>query len=105
MSLPGAGDRSVPCTNLERTLIDLLVRPRYAGGVHEVLVAFRLAKERVSVARLLACLRALDYSYPYHQSLGFYLERAGYDQRHVARVRELPRNFDFYLTYGMTDPI
>lgn len=105
MPLPGAGDRSVPCTNLERTLIDLLVRPSYAGGVHEVLVAFRLAKERVSVARLLACLRALDYSYPYHQSLGFYLERAGYDQRHVARVRELPRDFDFYLTYGMTDPI
>jgi|JI10StandDraft_1071094.scaffolds.fasta_scaffold47852_3 predicted transcriptional regulator of viral defense system len=104
IAVPGGGPL-VPCTSVERTLIDLLVRPSYGGGVHEVLVAFRLAKGRVSISELVACLRALDYVYPYHQSLGFYLERAGYDERHVARIREMPREFDFYLAYGMTDPV
>ena len=34
-------------TNIERTLIDMTVRPIYAGGVFEVLKAYRLARERV----------------------------------------------------------
>ena len=103
--LPGGDGRVVACTILERTLIDLMVRPAYGGGVHEVLAAFHLARERTSVASLLACLRSLDYSYPYHQCLGFYLERAGFADRHVARVRKLPRNFDFYLAHGMTNAV
>lgn len=103
VAVPGGRGHFVPCTDLERTLVDLMVRPGYAGGVFEVLEAFRLAKDRASVSGLLACLRALDYSYPYHQSLGFYLTRAGYPARHVARVKALPRRFDFPLAYGMSE--
>src|SRR5688500_8138563 len=39
----------VRLTNIERTLIDITVRPIYAGGVFEVRNAFELARERVSV--------------------------------------------------------
>src|SRR5262245_60956630 len=35
-------------TNVERTLIDITVRPAYSGGVSEVLKAFKLAREHVS---------------------------------------------------------
>ena len=59
-------------TNLERTLIDATVRPVYAGGVFEVRKAYELAKEKVSVNRLAALLQKLDYTYPYHQAIGFY---------------------------------
>jgi len=38
-------------TNLERTLIDITVRPDYAGGIHQVLDAFRVAREQASVLR------------------------------------------------------
>jgi hypothetical protein len=34
----------IPVTNLERTLIDITVRPDYAGGVQNVLDAFRIAR-------------------------------------------------------------
>ena len=61
-------------TNLERTLIDAAVRPVYAGGVFEVRKAYQLAKEKVSVNRLAALLQKLNYIYPYHQAIGFYLE-------------------------------
>lgn len=64
-------------TDIERTLIDIAVRPFYAGGVSEVLKAYEHAAERASVNRLAGLLRKLGYVYPYHQAVGFYLDAAG----------------------------
>ncbi|MDR3479508.1 MAG: hypothetical protein P4L91_02200 [Burkholderiaceae bacterium] len=87
----------VRLTNLERTLIDITVRPVYAGGVFEVQKAFVLAKEQVSVNALAAMLQKLRYVYPYHQALGFYLERAGYKPQMLDLLRRFPMDYDFYL--------
>lgn len=91
-------------TRLERTLLDAAVRPTYAGGVMEVLQAFRRARGRVSGATLLAALRQLQYTYPYHQSIGFYLERAGYDDAVLNRFRTIERRLDFYLDNRIEQP-
>jgi predicted transcriptional regulator of viral defense system len=88
-------------TNLERTLIDIVVRPIYAGGTYEVAKAFELAKERASVNKLVATLRKLNFAYPYHQAIGYYLERAGYKSSQIDLVRRLPVEHEFYLTHDM----
>ena len=90
-------------TNVERTLIDITVRPIHSGGVPEVLKAFSLARGRVSVNRLAAMLKKLAFIYPYHQAIGFYLERAGYPQSSLDLFREIPREFDFYLEHGLKE--
>jgi predicted transcriptional regulator of viral defense system len=91
-------------TGLERTLIDITVRPYYAGGVAEVLQAFRSAADRVSLNRLSALLERLDFVYPYRQAIGWYLDRSGaYRPAQMDLFRQSPFEFDFYLTYGMTD--
>lgn len=84
-------------TNLERTLIDITVRSVYAGGVFEVAKAFELARDRLSVNRLIPMLRKLDFVFPYHQVIGFYLERAGYKPSQLDLVRRLPMQYDFFL--------
>lgn len=102
--LTGPGGEVLDVTKLERTLIDIAVRPNYAGGVFEVLAAYRAAKDRVSFNTLLATLRKLNYVYPYHQAIGFYMERAGYDPAKLNRLKELGLNFDFYLTNRVANP-
>ena len=90
-------------TNIERTLIDVAVRPIYAGGVFQVLEAYKSARDRVSVNVLIALLKKLNYVYPYHQVIGFYMQRAGYEEKRYDRPKSLGLNFDFYLSYGMKD--
>ena len=100
------GER-IRLTNVERTLIDSTVRPMYSGGVGEVLKAFKMAKEKdvVSVNKLAATLTKLDYIYPFHQAIGFYMERTGmYPDSTLDIMRQFEIKFDFYLTYQMKDP-
>jgi hypothetical protein len=88
-------------TGLERTLIDIVVRPYYAGGVSEVLEAFRRSAKLLSLNKLAATLKKMSFVYPYAQSMGFYLERAGYQSSRLELFRERSPEFDFYLTYAM----
>lgn len=92
-------------TNIERTLIDITVRPVYSGGVAEVAQAFKSAAGEVSVNKLVSYLKKLNYTYPYHQAIGYYLTRAGvYKESQIDLLKQLPIDFDFYLTYQMKDP-
>ena len=104
VSTGGDGGQSViRVTDIERTLIDITVRPFYAGGVGEVLKAYRLAAPKVSMNRLAGLLSQIAYVYPYHQAIGFYLERSGAYKASLIDVfrRKFARDFDFYLTYNM----
>jgi predicted transcriptional regulator of viral defense system len=102
---PIAADTGEPIeiTRLERTLIDITVRPAYAGGIYQVLEAYKAAKDRLSVNTLTATLKKLDYVYPYHQAIGFYMERAGYEESRTERLLKLGTSLDFYLAHGIRD--
>lgn len=93
-----------PTTKLERTLIDIVVRPAYAGGIFEVQAAFHGAFGRLSIPILAATLKRLQYVYPYHQALGFYLTRAGYNSEQLDRLRKPGLKFDFYLGHQIPNP-
>jgi hypothetical protein len=95
--------KGLPVTTLERTLIDLTVRPHYGGGLAAVLAAYRAARERASIAQLLALLDQVDHVYPYAQSIGFLLERAGYAPQGLAPLKARVGAYDFYLAHAMRE--
>lgn len=88
--------------DLERTLIDISVRPFYSGGVTQVLEAFENAKDILDTDRLFEYYSKMNYTYPYHQVIGFYLEKAGYRETDYEKFLDFyQREFKFYLTYNM----
>lgn len=89
-------------SDIERTLIDISVRPFYSGGVTQVLEAFVNAKEIMDPEKFIYYYSKLNYTYPYHQVIGFYLEKAGYDEKICESFLKFENlNFDFYLTYNI----
>lgn len=103
--MPDESGARLRVTGIERTLIDIAVRPSYSGGPAEVLRAYERAQPRVSVNTMAALLKRLNFAYPYHQVIGYYLERAGvYSDEQLDLFRRIPIEFDFYLDYAMKGP-
>jgi len=104
VELPSPAGETLRITEIERTLIDIAVRPEYSGGVFEVLQAYRRASGKISVNRLAALLKSIDYIYPYHQAVGFYLEKAGsYKKSQIALLRGFDITCDFYLMHQIKE--
>lgn len=93
----------LPTTNIERTLIDITVRPGYAGGVYSVLDIYRKALSKISINKLIAILDKLNFIYPYFQAIGFYLQKAGLTEDKLDIFLQKKIVFDFYLTYEMEE--
>jgi hypothetical protein len=91
-------------TSIERTLIDLMVRPLYGGGAKIIAEIFKTAREQCSVESLISMFDAIPFIYPYHQSLGWYLSAAGYETRGINELRKRPMPYIFYVDYRMKNP-
>jgi len=105
LSAKAPSAHEVEVTSIERTLLDITVRPAYSGGIPAVLNAFKLAKNRISVTKVMAILHKFDYVYPYHQCLGFYLKHAGFDHSDQMLAKTIGTNFSFYLSHGLKNPL
>ena len=96
---------TVNVTNIERTLIDATVRTVYTGGIGEVAKAFANAVEKFSVEKIADYLRDLNYTYPYHQAIGYYLDRTGkFTDNELSPLRRSSIEFDFFITYQLRNP-
>lgn len=94
--------KHIRISDVERTLIDLVIRPEYGGGVVQVQEAFFLAKEEVSTNRLISILRKMELAYPYHQAIGYYMQQADYPESSLHLVRRLGLHKDFYLLHAQS---
>ena len=96
---------TVNVTDVERTLIDATVRTIYTGGIGEVAKAYSNAVGKLSVEQIADYLRDLNYTYPYHQAIGYYLERTGkFTDAELSPLRKYPIEFDFFITYQLRNP-
>lgn len=96
--------KKIKVTNLERTLIDVVVRPQYSGGVKEILDSYIRAKKQLNINKLIKYLDKFDYSYPYFKSILFFLKYANYNPKILDDFRkkydkDLNNNVNFYLDY------
>lgn len=94
--------RKIRVTNLERTLIDCVVRPNYAGGLEEISAAFGNATDDISVNRLVGYLSKLDYRYPYQNCIAFYMFANEYKENSLKLILPLlETELKMYLGYQL----
>jgi hypothetical protein len=103
INMTGPQKKKILVTDLERTLIDIAVRPNYSGGVSNVLNVYKKAIKKMSVDKMARMLKKLNYTYPYHQSIGFYLEKAGFPEGSHIFNKSFPVKFKFYLANQMNE--
>jgi len=86
-------------TCIERALIDAVVSPQYNGGVVSVYTYFRNARGMLNMAKLIKIYRQLDFVYPYSQSIGFLLDRAGMPKHASVIYKTFPPEHSFYVDH------
>jgi len=64
-------------TSLERGLIDAVVHPQYNGGIGSVVEFYQAGAKRLKVGKLMKIYKALDFRYPYWQTIGFLCDKSG----------------------------
>jgi len=99
IEIPNNGKLNI--TGIERTLIDIAVRPFYSGGTVEVQKVYIKTKGKISIDKLISILRKINFVYPYHQVIGFYMQRAGFGNAALKGLKKMGLKYDFYLDYGM----
>jgi hypothetical protein len=88
-------------TDIERTLIDIVVRPQYSGGTKTISQVYKNAAGKFSIKKLITTIKKLGHKYPYHQVIGFYMEKSGkYKKKDLSMIKKLVLNYDFYVEYG-----
>ncbi len=93
-------DARITITDLERTLLDGLSRPRHCGDFGEVLHAFEVAMDRVDVTRITEY--AIRWGKAPAKRLGWVLAYFGCKSSEVDRLAELPTKG--YRTLDPTGP-
>lgn len=88
-------------TDMERTLIDCTVRPFYCGGVTQVLEAYSNAKDILDIQKLYTYLQKMNFTYPYGQLIGFYLQHSGYRAVDYSIFEKTLTDFKFYTSYNI----
>jgi hypothetical protein len=86
-------------TCIERALIDAVVSPQYNGGIVSVYTYFRNARGMLNIARLIKIYRQLDFVYPYSQSIGFLLDRAGMSKHASVIYKNFPPERSFFVDH------
>jgi predicted transcriptional regulator of viral defense system len=104
ISIKGPNKEKIFLTDIERTLIDIAIRPQYSGGVSNVLNVYRKVIQNISAEKILKMLTKLKYLYPYHQTIGFYLDKAGLEKDSIIFREKIRIEYDFYLTYQIDQP-
>lgn len=68
----------VQCSDLEKTIVDCLFKPEYAGGIVEIGKAIHTARQRIDFAKLLGYVKRFD-SQAVIKRLGYLLDNLNID--------------------------
>jgi predicted transcriptional regulator of viral defense system len=86
----------VQCSDLEKTIIDCLFKPEYAGGITEIAKALYKIKDKIDYAKMLQYVQHFD-SQAIIKRLGFLLELLEITNSEIDELQKLRTNSIVFL--------
>lgn len=86
----------VECSDLEKTLVDGLFKPDYAGGITEIVMAIHKTRKKIDYQKLLAYVEQFG-SIAVSKRLGFLLELLEIDTPIIYSLQKMATNSYFLL--------
>lgn len=86
----------VQCSDLEKTIIDCLFKPEYAGGITEIAKAIYKVKEKIDYSKILQYAERFD-SQAVIKRLGFLLELLEIKNNAINKLQKLRTNSIVFL--------
>jgi predicted transcriptional regulator of viral defense system len=80
--------KKIQCSDLEKTIIDCLFKPKYGSGITEILKAIYKSKEKIDYAKLFEYVKKFD-SQAVIKRLGFLLELLKIDHPIIGQLQEI----------------
>ena len=81
------GNTKIPITDLEKTLLDGLTKPKYCGGMREVIHAYKVSD--FDLTKLITYALRLDAAIA--KRLGWILEHIGFEHTLLKKLETVPR--------------
>jgi predicted transcriptional regulator of viral defense system len=91
----------VACSDLEKTFVDCLFKPDYAGGIVEIAKAIHKSKDRIDYSKLLEYVKAFN-SQSVIKRLGFLLELLEIKQQLIEELRGIKTDAFTLLEPGLS---
>ena len=80
--------KKIQCSDLEKTIIDCLFKPKYGSGITEISKAIYKSKEKIDYAKLFEYVKKFD-SQAIIKRLGFLLELLKIDHPIIGQLQEI----------------
>lgn len=88
------GDYKV--SSIERALIEMVVNVHYFKNFNNLIEIFKPIKEHISIQKIIDILKVFNYIYPYYNSIGFLLEKIGFDKYELEPIKSHVDKLNFY---------
>lgn len=83
-------------SSIDRAFVEMVVNVQYFADSRNIIRVFEPLKDELRVDAIYEVLRKFDFIYPYYQSMGYYLEKIGFDKNQLQKFKNEVKGLKFY---------
>ena len=86
----------IKVSSVSRALVEMVVNVQYFRNTKELISVFKKIKSNIDIDEVFDIVEKFDFIYPYHQSIGYILEKIGFKREKLYKFKECVSKLNFY---------
>jgi len=87
---------SIRTSSINRSFVEMVVNVQYFVDSLAVINVFKPLKDSLQIDVIYKVLKEFNYIYPYYQSVGYYLEKIGFNRKQLQKFKNEVKGLRFY---------